>query len=62
MFNNRLLSLRGYDKNAIIKDAFVVEGNNLKAQILKTFENDDIHYIQIHNAKPGCYNCLVVRA
>ena len=62
MFNHRLLSLRGYDKNAIMKDASVVEGNSLKAQIFKIFENDDIQYIHIHNAKPGCYNCLVERA
>lgn len=62
MFNHRLLSLRGYDKNAIMKDASVVEGNSLKAQIFKIFENEDIHYIHIHNAKPGCYNCLVERA
>jgi len=62
MFNHRLLSLRGYDKNAIMKDASVIEGNNLKAQIIKIFENDDIQYIHIHNAKPGCYNCLVERA
>jgi hypothetical protein len=61
MFNHRLLSLRGYDKNAIMKDASVIEGTNLKAQILKTFENNEIHYIHIHNAKPGCYNCLVER-
>ena len=62
MFNHRLLSLRGYDKNASMKDASVIEGNNLKAQIFKIFENDDIQYIHIHNAKPGCYNCLVERA
>ncbi len=61
MFNHRLLSLRGYDKNAIMKDATVIEGNNLKGQIFKIFENDDIQYIHIHNAKPGCYNCLVER-
>ena len=62
MFNHRLLSLRGYDKNAIMKDASVIEGNNLKAQIFKIFENYDIQYIHIHNARPGCYNCLVERA
>lgn len=61
MFNHRLLSLRGYDKNSIMKDASVVEGANLKAQILMMFENNEIHYIHIHNAKPGCYNCLVER-
>jgi hypothetical protein len=61
MFNHRLLSLRGFDKNGIMKDASVTEGQNLREQIIQTFENEDIDYIHIHNAKPGCYNCLVER-
>jgi len=61
MFNHRLLSLRGFDKNGIMKDASVTEGQNLKEQIVQIFENDDINYIHIHNAKPGCYNCVVER-
>jgi hypothetical protein len=61
MFNHRLLSLRGYDKNGIMKGASVTEGNILKEQIIKTFENEEINYIHIHNARPGCYNCLVER-
>jgi hypothetical protein len=61
MFNHRLLSLRGFDKNGIMKDASVTEGQNLREQIIQTFENEDINYIHIHNAKPGCYNCVVER-
>ncbi|WP_248574806.1 DUF1203 domain-containing protein [Flavobacterium sp. H122] len=61
MFNHRLLSLRGYDKNGIMKDASVTEGQNLREQIIKVFENEDINYIHIHNARPGCYNCVVER-
>ena len=61
MFNHRLLSLRGFDKNGIMKDASVTEGQNLKEQIIQTFENEDVNYIHIHNAKPGCYNCVVER-
>jgi hypothetical protein len=62
MLNHRLLSLRGYDSNAIMKEATVVEGKNLNEQINKIFENEEILYIHIHNAKPGCYNCVVERA
>jgi hypothetical protein len=61
MLNHRLLSLRGYDNNAIMKEATVVEGKNLNEKIIKIFENEDILYIHIHNAKPGCYNCVVER-
>lgn len=62
MLKHRLLSLRGYDNNGIMKEATVIEGNIIKEQIIKTFENEKIAYIHIHNAKPGCYNCLVERA
>lgn len=61
MLNHRLLSLRGFDKNGIMKEASVVEGKNLKEQLFQIFENEDILYIHIHNAKPGCYNCVVER-
>jgi hypothetical protein len=61
MLNHRLLSLRGFDKYGMMKDASVVEGQNLREQLIKTFENNEIHYIHIHNAKPGCYNCVVER-
>lgn len=62
MFNHRLLSLRGFDVRGIMKEASVTEGANLKEQIIKTFENEEINYIHIHNARPGCYNCVVERA
>jgi hypothetical protein len=62
MFHHRLLSLRGYDKNGLMKDADVIEGKNLKEKINQLFENENIDYIHIHNSRPGCYNCLVERA
>lgn len=62
MFSHRLLSLRGYDKDGIMKGASVTEGHLLKEQIIKTFENEEIAYIHIHNASPGCYNCVIERA
>jgi hypothetical protein len=62
MLNHRLLSLRGYDNNGILQSAQVTEGQNLREQLCSTFENEEISYIHIHNAKPGCYNCMVVRA
>jgi Protein of unknown function (DUF1203) len=62
MFNHRLLSLRCFDSNGIMQDASVVEGRTLRDRLLQLFENEYISYIHIHNAKPGCYNCLVERA
>lgn len=62
IFNHRLLSLRSYDENGIMKQAIVIEGSSLKEEIIRTFENEKIDYIHIHNAKPGCFACLVERA
>lgn len=61
MLDHRLLSLRGYDKNGILKKALVTEGNMLREKILHVFGKEEVNYIHIHNAGPGCYNCLVER-
>jgi Protein of unknown function (DUF1203) len=61
MFTHRLLSLRGYTENGIMKEAAVTEGKILQEEIIKIFENEEIKYIHIHNARPGCYNCTVER-
>ncbi|MBC7937556.1 MAG: DUF1203 domain-containing protein [Rhizobacter sp.] len=61
MLYQRLLSLRGYDKNGMMNEAAVVEGSVLREQLHKIFENPAVSYIHIHNAKPGCYNCVVER-
>ncbi len=62
MFNHRLLSIRGFDKNGNMKDAVVIEGKRLNEQLIHFFEKSAIEYVHIHNAKPGCFNCEVIRA
>jgi len=61
MLYHRLLSLRGYDQNGILKKATVTEGQFLAEQIKEFFKKDEVNYIHVHNAKPGCYNCVVER-
>ena len=61
MLNHRLLSIRAYNKDGIMKEASVAEGNNLKETLLTAFLDPKIDYIHIHNAKPGCYNCVAER-
>jgi hypothetical protein len=61
MLNHRLLSLRGFNSQGIMKAASVVEGHKLREQLIQTFDNEEITYIHIHNAKPGCFNCVVER-
>ena len=62
MFHHRLLSVRAYDEAAMMKNARVVEGTALEETIRDFFANESISYLHIHNAGPGCFNCMVQRA
>ena len=62
MFRHRLLSIRGYDTAANLILAEVVEGSQLEDAIGRLFANDRVSYLHLHNARPGCYDCRVVRA
>ena len=61
MLQHRLLSLRIYDESGMMIDARTVMGNALKKEIQQVFKNNNAHYIQVHNASPGCYNCQINR-
>jgi hypothetical protein len=61
MLQHRLLSLRGYDENGIMKEAEVTEGANLQEMLHKLLQNAGIKYIHIHNARQGCFNCVAER-
>ena len=62
MFKDRLLSIRAYDAAAMMVGAEIVKGGELEEAIRRLFANESVSYLHIHNAKPGCYNCRVVRA
>ena len=59
---HRLLSIRKYDKNGMMKASLVTEGKFLREVLMESFNNQEIDYVHIHNAKPGCYMCEVIRA
>ena len=61
MLQHRLLSLRGYNKNGMMKTAMVTEGIQLQEMLDQIFSDAGINYVHIHNAKPGCYNCVAER-
>lgn len=62
MLSKRLLSVRAYNARGNMRDAVVVEGAELEAQIRKFFEDERVEYLHVHNAGPGCFNCRVERA
>ena len=61
MFRHRLLSVRGYDTAANLVQAEVIHGSQLEDAIGRLFANNSVSYLHLHNARPGCYNCSVVR-
>jgi hypothetical protein len=58
----RLMSLRAYDASDMMISADVCDGQLVAQEIQRHFENEQVRYIHLHNAKRGCYSCLVVRA
>jgi hypothetical protein len=62
MFRHRLLSLRAYDRDAMMINAAAADGTDLEAAIRDLFANPAVAYLHVHNARPGCYNCRVDRA
>jgi len=61
MLEHRYLSLRIYDNEGTMIDAKTIEGKHLEGSIQEIFANEKAKYIQVHNAKPGCYNCQINR-
>ena len=62
MFLHRILSVRGYDETGMLVDSGVVEGSGLETTIRAMFGNAGVSYLHIHNAGPGCFDCVVKRA
>jgi hypothetical protein len=57
----RLLSVRAYDEVDYVVDAEVAPGIQLEALIGRFFADPRVAYLDIHNARPGCYACRVDR-
>ncbi len=57
----RVISVRGYDAADMMIDASVRDGADVAAEIERMFGNRQVHYIHLHNAKPGCFSCRVDR-
>lgn len=58
----RLLSLRAFDAQGMMKAAEVAPGTAIEKLIEQMFSSPGIAFLHVHNAKPGCYAARVVRA
>jgi hypothetical protein len=55
----RQMSVRAYDAAHLMIDAAVCEGKDTAPTILRMFDNPDVAYLHLHNAKRGCFSCRV---
>ena len=62
MIRTRLLSIRGYDAAGMMLLSEVLNGAELEEHLWRFFADPRVAYIDLHNARPGCYNCRVERA
>jgi hypothetical protein len=60
--SDRLISVRAYDAAHIMIGAEVRDGSQVASDIERQFGNPLVSYIHLHNARRGCFACLVNRA
>ena len=58
----RLLALRAFDKDGMMRAADIIEGARAEALIETLFEDPEIAYLHAHYAKWGCYAARIDRA
>jgi hypothetical protein len=58
----RLISVRAFDDRHYMVNADVVDGTDLGKVIPAMFEDSNVAYLHLHNARPGCYAARATRA
>ena len=61
VFEKRILSLRGFDRNGMMADAVLTQPGGADEGIRKLFENPEIETIHAHNATRGCFSARIER-
>jgi Protein of unknown function (DUF1203) len=61
VFEKRILSLRGFDKDGMMADAILTQPGEADAGIRKLFDNPEIEIIHAHNATRGCFSAKIER-
>lgn len=57
----RLLSVRAFDRYAMMTNAEVIDGNALEPLIAAMFADSAVAFLHIHNARRGCFAARVDR-
>jgi len=61
VFEKRVLSLRGFDREGMMTDALLTQPGEAEAGICKLFSNSEIAAIHAHNATRGCFSARIER-
>jgi hypothetical protein len=61
VFETRVLSLRGFDKDGMMAEAILTQPGEADAGIRKLFANPEIATIHAHNATRGCFAARIER-
>ena len=61
VFETRVLSLRGIDRNGMMAEAALAQPGEADAVIRKLFDNPDVETIHAHNAVRGCFSARIER-
>jgi Protein of unknown function (DUF1203) len=61
VFETRVLSLRGFDKDGMMAEALLTQPGEADAGIRKLFANPDVETIHAHNATRGCFSARIER-
>jgi hypothetical protein len=61
VMRSRLLSARSFSVDGMMLDADVLPGTELREWILKSFVDSEVEFIDVHNAKRGCFSGRVLR-
>jgi hypothetical protein len=62
VFETRVLSLRGFDKDGMMTEAVLTQPGEADAGIRKLFSNPEVEIIHAHNATRGCFSARIERA
>ncbi|MEO9876547.1 MAG: DUF1203 domain-containing protein [Anderseniella sp.] len=61
LFRHRLMSVRAFSKDHIMINADATEGTHLEPVLKRFLDDQNVAYIHLHYAKPGCFAARVER-
>lgn len=61
VFETRVLSLRGFDKDGMMAEAILTQPGEAEDGIRRLFANPQIETIHAHNATRGCFSAKIER-